>query len=50
MKLSGYKARRLAMNISVEPLTSVKAVSEGLNKWRENASPNPNQATGTDPG
>ena len=31
-------------------LASVKAVSEELNKWRENAPFPPNQATGTDPG
>ena len=30
-------------------LASVKAVSEELNKWRENAPFPPNQATGTDP-
>ena len=37
-------------HLSRTTLASVKAVSEGLNKWRENASPPPNQATGTDPG
>ena len=28
---------------------SVKVVSEGLSKWREDASPLPNQATASDP-
>jgi hypothetical protein len=51
-----YKGERLQSqatryaHLSRTTLTSVKAVSEGLNKWRENASPPPNQATGTNPG
>ena len=37
-------------HLSRTTLASVKAVSEGLNKWRENSSPPPNQATSADPG
>ena len=37
-------------HLSRTTLASMKAVSEGLNKWRENGSPPLNQATGTDPG
>ena len=37
-------------HLSRTTLASVKAVSEGLNKWRENSSPRPNQATSADPG
>ena len=36
-------------HLSRTAFTSVKVVSEGLSKWREDASPLPNQATASDP-
>jgi hypothetical protein len=36
-------------HLSRTAFASVKVVSEGLSKWREDASPLPNQATASDP-